>query len=86
GAFTMRDTSFPLAIVWVGPNARVLGSTNMAPLVTDQYPSPGPITLAVEMSPRDWQPLAGTARTLSLGQACDGTVSAGPPGRAPTQF
>jgi len=84
--FTMKDTSFPLAIVWVGPNSQVLGSTTMTPKSTEPYPSPAPITLAVELSPQDWGPLAGTARTVSLGQACDGTVTAGRPGQAPAQF
>ena len=84
--FTMKDTSIPLAIVWVGPNSQVLGSTNMTPLAKDPYPSPAPITLAVELSPQDWAPLAGTARTVSLGQACDGTITAGRPGQAPSQF
>jgi len=84
--FTMKDTSFPLAIVWVGPNSQVLGSTTMTPLSKDPYPSPAPITLAVELNPQDWAPLAGTARTVSLGQACDGTVTAGRPGQAPSQF
>jgi uncharacterized membrane protein (UPF0127 family) len=84
--FTMKDTSFPLAIVWVGPNSQVLGSTTMTALSKDPYPSPAPITLAVELSPQDWGPLAGTARTVSLGQACDGTITAGRPGRPPAQF
>jgi uncharacterized membrane protein (UPF0127 family) len=84
--FTMKDTSFPLAIVWVGPNGQVLGSTPMSALASDPYPSPAPITLAVELSPQDWNPLAGTARTVSLGEACDGTVAAGPPGKPPQQF
>jgi uncharacterized membrane protein (UPF0127 family) len=85
-SFTMKDTSFPLAIVWVGPGGQVLGSTSMAPLSKDSYPSPAPITLAVELSPQDWGPLAGTARTLSLGQVCEGTITAGPPGKSPSQF
>jgi uncharacterized membrane protein (UPF0127 family) len=85
-SFTMKDTSFPLSIVWVGPGSQVLGSTAMTPNSTDSYPSPAPITLAVELSPQDWGPLAGTARTLSLGEACDGTVTAGRPGQPPSQF
>ena len=84
--FTMKDTSFPLAIVWVGDNSQVLGSTMMAAQSKDPYPSPAPITLAVELNPQDWGPLAGTARTVSLGQACDGTVTAGRPGQPPAQF
>jgi uncharacterized membrane protein (UPF0127 family) len=84
--FTMQNTSFPLAIVWVGPNGQVLGSTPMSALAKDPYPSPAPITLAVELSPQDWNPLAGTARTVSLGEACEGTVAAGPPGKPPQQF
>jgi uncharacterized membrane protein (UPF0127 family) len=84
--FNMKDTSFPLSIVWVGPNSQVLGSTDMAADSADHFPSPAPITLAVELSPQDWAPLAGTARTLSLGQACDGTITAGRPGQAPSQF
>jgi uncharacterized membrane protein (UPF0127 family) len=84
--FTMQDTSFPLAIVWVGPSGQVLGSTPMSALARDPYPSPAPITLAVELSPQDWNPLAGTARTVSLGEACEGTVVAGSPGKPPQQF
>ncbi len=84
--FTMRQTSFPLAIVWVGENSAVLGSAAMAPMSRDPYVPPEPITLAVELSPQDWQPLAGTAVTVTLGDACNGTVTAGPPGQAPTRF
>jgi len=85
-SFTMKDTSFPLAIVWVGRDAQVLGSANMTPKTTVDYDSPGPITMAVELSPQDWAPLAGTAKTLELGQACPGTIVAGRPGQPPTQF
>ena len=84
--FTMKETSFPLDIVWVGPGSLVVGSTLMVPLSKDLYRSPAPITLAVELSPQDWGPLAGTARSLSLGQACDGTVTAGRPGQPQTRF
>jgi uncharacterized membrane protein (UPF0127 family) len=84
--FAMQDTAFPLATVWVGANGRVLGSTPMSALAKDPYPSPAPITLAVELSPQDWNPLAGTARTVSLGEACEGTVTAGLPGKPPQQF
>ena len=52
----------------------------------DDYDSPGPISLAVELSPQDWTPLAGTARTLSLGEECPGTITAGRQGQPPTQF
>ena len=85
-SFTMLQTSFPLAVVWVASNSQVLGSTTMAPLSKDAYPPPAAITLAVELSPQDWQPLAGTAVTLTLGDACSGTVTAGPPGQAPSRF
>jgi uncharacterized membrane protein (UPF0127 family) len=85
-SFNMKDTNFPLAIVWVGPNQQVLGSSNMAANSPDQFPSPAPIILAIELSPQDWGPLAGTARTASLGQACDGTITAGQPGQAPSRF
>lgn len=84
--FTMKDTNFPLAIVWVGPGQQVLGSTSMTPHASDPYPSPAPIILAIELSPQDWGPLAATARTASLGQACDGTITAGQPGQAPSRF
>ena len=77
-SFDMRDTSFPLAIVWVGDDSKVLGSSAMAP--------DSKIKLAVELSPQDWAPLAGTARTLVLGQECDGTITAGRPGQPPRQF
>jgi hypothetical protein len=72
--------------VWVGPGSQVLGSTSMTALSKDPYPSPAPITLAVELSPPDWAPLAGTAKTLTLGEACDGTITAGRPGQTPAQF
>ncbi|MBV9410619.1 MAG: DUF192 domain-containing protein [Acidimicrobiia bacterium] len=85
-SFTMKDTSFPLSIVWVGPGSQVLGSTDMSPHSSDLYPAPAPITMAVELSPQDWAPLAGTARTLSFGEACNGTIVAGRPGQAPSQF
>ena len=85
-SFDMRDTSFPLAIVWVGEGDKVLGSTAMAPESNDAYDAPGPITLAVELAPQDWTPLAGTARTLSLGEECPGTIIAGRPGQPRTQF
>ena len=84
--FTMRQTSFPLAIVWVGANSQVFGSTAMAPMSTDNYQAPVPITLAVELSPQDWQPMAATAVAITLGDACNGTVTAGPPGQAPSRF
>jgi uncharacterized membrane protein (UPF0127 family) len=84
--FTMRQTSFPLAIVWVAANSQVLGSAAMAPMTNVNYSAPAPITLAVELSPQDWQPLAGTAVTMTLGDACDGTVTAGQPGVAPSRF
>jgi uncharacterized membrane protein (UPF0127 family) len=85
-SFTMKDTSVPLTIVWVGPENKVLGSTALEP--DDQVPkdSPGPITLAVELKPEDWKPLGATARTLTLGQACDGTITAGRPGVPRAQF
>jgi len=85
-AFTMRQTSFPLAMVWVGSNSQVLGSTTMAPMAQDNYQAPAPVTLAVELSPQDWQPLAGTAVSATLGDACNGTITAGPPGEAPSRF
>jgi hypothetical protein len=85
-SFTMKDTLVPLSIVWVGADSQVLGSTNMTAHAPDPYPSPAPITMAVELSPQDWAPLAGTARTLSLGEACNGTITAGRPGQAPSQF
>jgi uncharacterized membrane protein (UPF0127 family) len=84
--FTMKDTEFPLAIVWVGPGQQVLGSTTMTARSVEPYPSPAPIILAVELSPQDWGPLAGTARTVSLGQACNGTITAGQPGQSPSRF
>jgi uncharacterized membrane protein (UPF0127 family) len=85
-SFTTRETSFPLAIVWVGSSSQVLGSTTMAPRAQASYTPPGPITLAVELSPQDWQPMAGTAVNVTLGDACNGTVTAGPPGQSPSRF
>ena len=84
--FDMKATVFPLAIVWVGDDSKVLGSTAMAAESKDNYDSPGPISLAVELSPQDWAPLAGTARTLALGDECNGTVVAGRGGRPRTQY
>lgn len=85
-SFTMKDTSVPLQIVWVGPENKVLGSTALTPNDGVPKEAPGPILLAVELKPEDWGPLAATARTLSLGQACDGTITAGRPGVPPAQF
>jgi len=85
-AFTMRDTAVPLSIVWVGPDNNVLGSTALTPNDTTPRPSPGPVILAVELSPQDWSPLAATAKTMSLGEACDGKILAGQPGVKPSQF
>jgi len=85
-SFNMKDTAFPLEIVWVGPGEQYLNATLMAPNTPGPYASPAPITLAVELSPQDWGPLAGKARTISLGTNCDGTLTAGPPGKKPTQF
>jgi uncharacterized membrane protein (UPF0127 family) len=85
-SFTMRDTFIPLSIVWVGPENKVLGSTSLTPDDKTPKESPGPIFMAVELSPQDWSPIAATARTMSLGEACEGTVTAGRPGQAPTEF
>lgn len=84
--FSMKNTSFPLSIVWVGADSQVLGATTTTPLAANLYASPGPLTLAVQLAPKDWGPLAGTARTVSLGESCGGTITAGRPGQAPTQF
>ena len=84
--FSMKNTSIPLSVVWVGPDAQLLGSATTTPLAAAPYASPGPVTLAVQMSPKDWGPLAGSARTVSLGESCDGTIVAGRPGQPPTQF
>jgi uncharacterized membrane protein (UPF0127 family) len=85
-SFNMKDTAFPLEIVWVGPGGQYLDATSMAPDTPGPYTSPAPITLAVELSPQDWGPLAGKARTISLGTVCDGTLTAGRPGKKPSQF
>jgi uncharacterized membrane protein (UPF0127 family) len=85
-SFTMKDTAIPLSIVWVGTGGTVLGSTSLTPQDETPKPSPGPIVMAVELSPADWGPIAATARTMTLGQACDGTITAGLPGAAPSQF
>jgi uncharacterized membrane protein (UPF0127 family) len=84
--FGMKNTSFPLSIVWVGADSQVLGATTTTPLSANLYTSPGPVTLVVQLSPKDWGPLAGTARTVSLGESCVGTITAGRPGQRPTQF
>src|SRR5437870_5209837 len=42
-SFTMKDTSVPLAITWVGTGAQVLGSTALTPFDQAPKPSPGPI-------------------------------------------
>jgi uncharacterized membrane protein (UPF0127 family) len=85
-SFTMKDTAFPLEIVWVGPGGQYLDATSMAPNTPGPYDSPAPITLAVELSPQDWGPLAGKAHSVTLGTVCEGTITAGPPGKKPTQF
>ncbi|MCU1448549.1 MAG: hypothetical protein JWP02_719 [Acidimicrobiales bacterium] len=85
-SFTMKDTAIPLSIVWVGTGGAGLGSTSLTPFDETSKPSPGPIVMAVELSPPDWGPMAATARTMTLGQACDGTITAGLPGSKPSQF
>jgi uncharacterized membrane protein (UPF0127 family) len=85
-SFWMKDTSIPLSIVWVGDGAAVLGATPLTPFDETAKSSPGPIVMAVELLPTDWGPLAATARTMALGQACDGTITAGLPGSKPSQF
>jgi len=85
-SFTMRDTAVPLEIVWVAPEDKVLGSTSLTPNDEDPKASPGPIVLAVELKPEDWSPHAATAKTLTLGQSCDGKITAGRPGVPPAQF
>jgi uncharacterized membrane protein (UPF0127 family) len=84
--FSMKNTSFPLSIVWVGDDSQVLGATTTTALAPEPYASPGAVTLAVQLAPKDWGPLAGTARTVSLGESCDGTITAGRPGQPPKQF
>ena len=84
--FSMKNTSVPLSIVWLGPDSQLLGSVTTTPLSTNPYTSPAPITLAVQLSPKDWGPLAGSARTVSLGESCDGTIVAGRPGQPATRF
>jgi len=84
--FSMKNTSIPLSIVWVGPDSQLLGSVTTTPLSTNAYTSPAPVTLAVQLSPKDWGPYAGMARTVSLGESCDGTITAGRPGQPATQF
>jgi uncharacterized membrane protein (UPF0127 family) len=85
-SFTMKDTAIPLSIVWVGDGGNVVGSTSLTPQDETPKPSPGPIAMAVELAPGDWGPIAATARTVTLGQACDGAITAGLPGAAPSQF
>jgi hypothetical protein len=85
-SFSMKNTSIPLSIVWVGADSQLLGSVTTTPQSPSPYPSPAPVTLAVQLSPKDWGPLAGSARTVSLGESCDGTIVAGRPGQPPTQF
>jgi uncharacterized membrane protein (UPF0127 family) len=85
-SFTMKDTAIPLSIVWVEGGGAVLGSTSGTPFDGVSKESPGPIDLVVELSPSDWGPMAATARTITLGAACEGTIVAGRPGLEPTQF
>ncbi len=84
--FNMKNTNFALQIVWVGPNDQYLGSETMTPNSASLYTSPAPVTLAIELAPQDWGPVAGKARTVSLGTACDGRLTAGPPGKQPSRF
>jgi uncharacterized membrane protein (UPF0127 family) len=85
-SFTMKDTSVPLDIVWVGPEDRVITSSALAPMDETPKAAPGDILLAVELSPKDWDLLAATARTVSLGDACEGTIVAGRPGSKSSAF
>ena len=54
GGFWMKDTLLPLTVVWVGPDGRVLGSTDMTPCPAGStcpvYPPPGPYTMAIEVA------------------------------------
>ena len=85
-SFNMTDIAFPLEIVWVGQGGQYLDATSMAPNTPGPHDSPGPITLAVELSPQDWGPLAGKVHSVTLGTVCEGTITAGPPGKKPTKF
>jgi len=84
--FSMKNTSIPLSIVWVGADSQLLGSVTTTPLSANPYASPAPVTLAAQLSPKDWGPYAGMARTVSLGESCDGTITAGRPGQPARQF
>jgi uncharacterized membrane protein (UPF0127 family) len=85
-SFTMEDTAVPLTIAWVATGGQVLGSTALTPFDKTPKDSPGPIILAVELLPQDWGPISATARTITLGQTCDGTITAGRPGTKQSQF
>jgi uncharacterized membrane protein (UPF0127 family) len=50
-SFHMLETPMPLDIWWFGPDAAVVGSTEMEPCPTEPcpaYPSPGPVSYALE--------------------------------------
>ena len=85
-AFWMKDTHFPLTILWVASDGQIRGSSLMAPDTTNLHESPGQISTAIELNPQEWAPLAASARTATLGPVCDGVLTAGRPGTKPAQF
>ncbi|MBV8981842.1 MAG: DUF192 domain-containing protein [Acidimicrobiia bacterium] len=85
-AFWMKDTHFPLTILWLAGDGQIRGSNLMAPDTTLLHESPGPIATAIELNPQEWAPLAASARTVTLGPVCPGTLTAGRPGTKPAQF
>lgn len=84
--FWMKNTHFSLAILWVSGDGQIRGSNVMAADTTTLYPSPGPITTAIELNPQEWAPLAASAHTATLGPICQGVLTAGRPGTKPAQF
>jgi uncharacterized protein len=85
-AFWMKDTHFPLTILWVSGDGQIRGSNLMAPDTTQLYESPGPVATVIELAPQEWAPLAASAHTATLGPVCPGTLTAGRPGTKPAQF
>ena len=85
-AFWMKDTHFPLTVLWVAGDGQIRGSTVMAPDTTELHESPGPVPTVIELAPQEWAPLAASAHTATLGPVCPGVLTAGRPGTKPAQF
>lgn len=65
-SFWMKDTHFPLLIVWID-GAKVIGIDLMPPDTLTLFRPPARITMALELAPADWP---GGTSSLVLGSRC----------------